>query len=168
MQAIEILDIKPFMVKLFQGTIFDTYKFISGEVHTDITYQLDGHIHSSFFSEEEAEEFNFSQTAYLPWQKMKEKIFFLIKGKKTPSQLKLVLRLDEIQAQHLLAASGATLSTNEIDAMYVNILFQNNRLQIVCGVSYNIFTMEKSLETEFAQHIITIFKANGITSEFSA
>lgn len=91
MQSIEILDIKAFMLLLFQSAVLDKYEFVSGELRTDMTYSLDGHINKEFFSEDEIESLALNSQTYLSWHMAKEKVFTLIKGKKTPSQLKIVL-----------------------------------------------------------------------------
>lgn len=162
MQSIEILDIKLFMLFLFQKTDLDRYEFISGEVRTDMSYSLDGHINKSFFSEEELDSLKINHLNYLPWQIAKEKIFSLIKGKKTPSHLKLVLKVGEADTALLLDETDSSLRLNDIDAMFLNILFQDNKLHATCGVSYKIFTMDKSLEEEFTDNIVALFKSNGI------
>lgn len=168
MQTIEVLDIKPFMMLLFQKTDLDSYEFISGEIRTDMTYSLDGHINKSFFSEEESEILELNQNTYLPWRIAKEKIFSIIKGKKTPSVLKIVLKLSEQKSSAFLETSGSSLGSNDIDAMFLNVLFQDNSLHITCGVSYKIFTMDKSLESELTNSILTLLKSNSITSEISS
>ena len=46
MQAINILDIKPFMQLLFQTTALDSYRFVSSSILADMSYTLDGHYQS--------------------------------------------------------------------------------------------------------------------------
>lgn len=165
MQTIEILDIKPFMQLLFQTNTLDSYEFVSAAIRTDMAYTLDGHINKEFFSEEELEQMNSDNTPYLFWQYAKEKIFQLIKGKKTPSQLKIVLKLSDRDTYSLLNSTHSSLTTADIDGMFVNILFQDGKLTIVCGVSYKIFTMDKSLENELTTNISAILKTASITCQ---
>lgn len=164
MQSIEILDIRPFMQLFFQTDGFSSYEFVSGELRTDMTYHLDGHLNKSFFSEEELEA-NDITSAYLPWQLAKEKVFSLIKGKKTPTQMKIVLKANQNKTAILLSESGTSLTENDIDAMYLNIMFQENKLYVTCGISYKIFTLNKELENSFSNHITTFFKSNGIVCD---
>ena len=49
MRTIEILDIKEFMQLLLQSDTFDLYDLVSGEIHTDMLYTIDGHMNHSFF-----------------------------------------------------------------------------------------------------------------------
>lgn len=165
MQTIEILDIKPFMQLLFQTNTFDSYEFISAVIRTDMTYNLDGHLNKDFFTEEELSAQNTNASPYLLWQTAKEKIFYLIKGKKTPLQLKLVLKLPHAAACSVLESTHSNLTAADIDGMFINILFQEDRLTVICGVSYRIFTLEKHLEQEFTSHILSIFKTLSITCQ---
>lgn len=165
MQSINILDIKPFMQLLFQTNTLDSYQFVSATILTDMSYTLDGLANRSFFSEEELSTHDISDHGYLPWSLAKEKVFLLIKGKKTPSQLKIILKANENDTNQLLSSTKSTLKSNDIDGIFLNITFQENNLNVICGISYRIFTMEKELETEFTENIIALFKANNITCE---
>ncbi len=165
MQAIHILDVKPFMQLLFQTNAFDAYQFVSATIQTDISYSLDGHITPDFYTAEERSLLKIDKQAYLPWKLAKEKIFLLIKGKRTPAQLKVVLRANEEDCNALLRSTKSSLNPNDIDGIFLNILFQENKLNVTCGISYKIFTLEKQLETEFFHNITTLFKSSNITLE---
>ena len=165
MQTINILDIKPFMQLLFQTTTLDSYRFVSASILTDMSYTLDGHINQAFFRENDYDTLDIREQIYLPWSIAKEKVFQLIKGKKTPTQLKIVLRANDDYTNQLLNETKSSLTTNDIDGIFLNIVFQENSLNVICGISYQIFTMEKALETEFADHIIDLFKSQNITCE---
>ncbi|MDE6761891.1 MAG: hypothetical protein K2J90_14625 [Lachnospiraceae bacterium] len=162
MQAVEILDIKNFMQLLFQTNILDSYEFVSAELSTDISYSLNGHIHKEFFNEEETNSIGLTDYDYLPWHLAKEKLFLLIKGKKTPLQLKIVLKACKSQTQDFLSKTNSSLNSNDIDGIFLNIIFQENKLNVICGISYKIFTMDKQLESEFSNSITTLFKSNDI------
>lgn len=163
MQSIEILDVKNFMQLLFQTDTLSNYLFVSATIQTDMLYTLDGHINKEFFREDELDTLSLSDSSYLPWSIAKEKVFLLIRGKKTPSQLKVVLRVNPEQMERFLAASDSSLRAHDIDGLFLNIMFQNGKLNVVCGISYKIFTMEKELENEFSDKITSLFKSNNIT-----
>lgn len=165
MQSIEILDIKLFMQHLFQSSLLDSYEFISADICTDITYQLEGRIHKDFFTPSERESLSLEVSSYLLWETMKERVFTLIKGKKTPLRMKIVLGLTQNKIQSFLSATHANLTSSDIDGMYLNILFQEGKLTIVCGVSYKIFTLEKALENEFTNCIKSSLQAATITCQ---
>jgi hypothetical protein len=164
MQTIEVLDIKPFMQLLFQTTHLDNYELVSATIRTDMTYELDGHINKDFFSEEEMSLMG-ENPVYLSWHTAKEKVFGVIKGKKTPSILKVVLKLSQQDTAKLLENSNSAFQSRDIDGLFVNILFQEGKLSVVCGISYKIFTMDKNLENEFTENIHALLKACGITCQ---
>lgn len=165
MQAINILDIKQFMKLLFQTDALDAYQFVSAIIQTDMSYALDGHINQHFFNEDELDTLNLNDSIYMPWAVAKEKIFQLIKGKKTPTQLKIVLKCHQDDMNAFLSSTHSSLNSNDIDGFFINILFQENKLNVICGISYKIFTLEKELETEFYANITTLFKQNNIACE---
>lgn len=165
MQSIHILDIKPFMQLLFQTEQLNEYEFVSADIRTDMTYSLDGHINRSFFSEEELIQHSLTQRSYLTWSIAREKVFTLIKGKRTPSLLKIVLRASVPETDSLISSTNSSLNSNDIDGIFLNIIFQENKLNVICGISYKIFTMDKELESEFSAKIITLLKSNSITCE---
>lgn len=165
MQSIHILDIKPFMQLLFQTEQLNEYEFVSADIRTDMTYSLDGHINRSFFSEEELIQHSLTQRSYLTWSIAREKVFTLIKGKRTPSLLKIVLRASVPETENLISSTNSSLNSNDIDGIFLNIIFQENKLNVICGISHKIFTMDKELESEFSAKIITLLKSSGITCE---
>lgn len=165
MQSITILDIKPFMQLLFQTEQLNEYEFVSADIRTDMSYSLDGNINRSFFSEEELAKQSLEQSSFLTWCIAKEKIFTLIKGKRTPSLLKIVLKVSAQQTDNLVSSINPSLNSNDINGIFLNIIFQENKLNVICGISYNIFTMDKGFESEFASKLITFFKSNNIACE---
>lgn len=165
MQLINILDIKPFMQLLFQSNTLDKYQFVSATIQTDMTYSLDGHINHNFFTEEDISTHELTEATYLPWFLAKEKVFLLIKGKTTPTQLKVVLRASQEDTASILNSTKSSLNPNDIDGLFINIAFQENKLNVICGISYKIFTLDKNLEDEFSTSIVTLFKSNNITCE---
>ena len=164
MRTIEILDIKEFMQLLLQSDTFDSYDLVSGEIHTDMLYTIDGHVNQDFFSEEERDTYALSEHTYLPWNLAKQKVFLLIKGKKTPSSMKLVLRLPESMIAQTIQQQS-TLQPNDISGIYLNILFQGHKLNVICGISYKIFTLNKDLDDNISSNFIALFKSKNITCQ---
>lgn len=165
MQSIEILDIKEFMQLLLQSNTFDSYEFVSGEIRTDILYTLDGHVNKDFFTEEELCAMSLAEHSYLPWNYARSKIFLLIKGKKTPLSMKIVLRLPDTWIQQEISRHTSSLQAKDIDGIYVNIVFQGKKLNVICGISYKIFTLDKNFEDIFTEYFITLFKSKCITCQ---
>ena len=163
MQAAEVLDIKPFMQLLLQSTSFDFYEMVSATLRTDMDYLVDGKWNPAFFTDEEIDTYKLKEHSYIPWALAKDKIFTLIKGKKTPSVIKLVFKLSNDNLLSFLKSVNSSHNPNDITGVYLNITFQNQKLNVTCQISYNSFVLDKSLEQEYFSNIITLLKSYSIT-----
>ncbi len=147
MNAIRVTDIKSFMNELFAGTAFDSFLFVEGDISVATDYHLDGKVNMNFFTEEELEQFRIEE--FMRWQDIKESVKQLIKGKRLPVSMKLVLKK---------AGSG--------DITYiVNIRFDNNSLMLVTGVSRKVFTTDRTGEQEWDRNMCGFLKNHGIEFE---
>lgn len=164
MQAAQILEIKPFMQLLLQSDSFDAYELVSATLRTDMTYSIDGAWNKDFFDETEIDTLNLSGCTYLPWRLAKDRILSLIRGKKTPAVMKLVFRMNCDELNTFLSASNSSHNINDIDGVHFNLLFQEQKLNVTCSVSYKIFTLDKHLEQEIFNNFITLLKANNIST----
>lgn len=164
MQSAEILDVKQFMQVLFKSTNFDAYEMVSAALRTDMDYSIDGRWNHSFFDETEIEEQALTTYTYLPWRLAKNKVFDLIKGKKTPTTMKFVFKLDITSMNKLLADTSSAYSVNDIDGIYLNILFQEHKLILTSSASFKMFTLDKSLEQEYFTSLVNMLKNNNITA----
>lgn len=165
MQNTEILDVKQFMQLLFQTSSFDFYEMVSATLRTDMDYQIDGRWNHDFFDENEIDTHKLSDYTYLPWSLAKDKIFALIKGKKTPTVMKLIFKMSTGNLESLLHAINSSQNINDIDGVHLNITFQNQKLNVTCSVSYKIFNLDKSLEQEIFNDFVTLLKSNNVTSQ---
>ena len=164
MQAAEILDVKQFMQLLLQSNIFDFYEMVSATLRTDMDYSIDGRWNRSFFDDEEIDANKLNDYTYLPWSLAKAKIFSLIKGKKTPTIMKIVFKMSRANLESLLHSSNSSQNINDIDGVYLNILFQEQKLNVTCSVSYKNFNLDKSLEQDIFNNYIALLKSNDISS----
>lgn len=164
MQAIEILDVRAFMQLLFQTDTFNEYELVSADLKTELGYSIDGHINRDYY-EDESENLPLTGHTFLPWSIAKDKIFQLIRGKKTPSRLKIILRVNPEQLHSMLTYENSSLNPNDIDGVFLNILFQEQKLNVICGVSYKIFTLDKGLENVLFDDFVTLLKSNSISIE---
>lgn len=165
MQAIEILDVRAFMQLLFQTDTFNEYELVSADLKTELGYSIDGHINRDYYNEDESENPPLTGHTFLPWSIAKDKIFQLIKGTKTPSRLKIILRVSPEQLHSMLTYENSSLNPNDIDGVFLNILFQEQKLNVICGVSYKIFTLDKGLENVLFDDFVTLLKSNSVSIE---
>ncbi|MCR5683988.1 MAG: DUF5721 family protein [Lachnospiraceae bacterium] len=147
MIAIRVLNIKDFMNLLFTDTAFDSFFFVEGDIDVAVSYHIDGHVNMNFYSEEELE--NLKMEDFIGWSGMKEQVKSLIRGRRLPVSMKLVLK-----------KPGAG------DITYiVNIRFDNNSLMLVTGVSRSVFTTDRSGEHEWDDNMLGFLKKHGIDHE---
>lgn len=163
MKAAEILDIKPFMQLLLQTNLFDFYEMVSATLRTDMDYQVEGKWNETFFNEDEIDTYKLREHTYIPWALAKDKIFTLIKGRKTPAVMKLVFKLSNQNLLSFLSSVNSSHNPSDIDGIYLNVIFQNQKLNVTCQISYKSFTLDSSLEQEYFNNFITLLKSNNIT-----
>lgn len=147
MKAIKVTGIKTFMNELFTGTAFDNFQFVEGDISVAMDFKISGRVNMSFYSEEELEQLKVEE--YMYWREAKENVKQIIKGKRLPVSMKLVLK-----------KPGAG------DISYiVNVRFDNNNLVLVTGVSHTVFTTDKSGEVEWDNNMCSFLKKHEIEYE---
>ena len=147
MKAIKVPGIKAFMNELFAGTAFDNFQFVEGDISVAMDFKISGRVNMNFYSEEELEQLKLEE--YMYWREAKENVKQIIKGKRLPVSMKLVLK-----------KPGAG------DISYiVNVRFDNNNLVLVTGVSHTVFTTDKSGELEWDNNMCSFLKKHGIDYE---
>ncbi len=158
MLAIQLIDVGNFMTKLLRSEIFDSFLFVEGEIRTNITYTFDGHINSSFYSNEELETEGLFDFTYLPFSKLRSTLFELIKGKRTPTFFKFVFALPPAKAKELFSSCDSSLPPEDMHDLIFRLTFQNNMLTCTTGVSYHSFSLDKTLEYEWDTFLCDFLK----------
>ncbi|MCR5331133.1 MAG: DUF5721 family protein [Lachnospiraceae bacterium] len=147
MKAIKVTGIRTFMNELFTGMAFDNFQFVEGDISVAMGFKISGRVNMNFYSEEELEQLKVEE--YMYWREAKEIVKQIIKGKRLPVSMKLVLK-----------KPGAG------DISYiVNVRFDNNNLVLVTGVSHTVFTTDKSGEAEWDSNMCTFLKKHEIEYE---
>lgn len=162
MIAIELTDIKTFMNKLLKTDTFDNFLLQEAVISSGASYVIDGHINKGFYTEEDLEELGISEYKILPFSMLRNNCFDLIKGKKTPSSFRFVFTLSPSNLRNTLAASGSSFTENDITGIFLNLKYQNQLLVLTTGVSYNIFSPDKSLEMYWDNAIQKFLKQHEI------
>ena len=137
MVMIEIENIKKFMAGFLGGNLFDDFLMSEGKLSMNISYEFDGKILKEFYDTEEWKEMK--QYPYVTWEEEKEKIFSLVKGKKTPPEF--------------LAKYNLAVREDEIAGLFINILYDRQGLKCTSGVSRKTFVLDKTLEEAWDQEV---------------
>lgn len=165
MIALELTDIKTFMNKLLRSEVFDHFLLQEAVITSSATYSINGQITKGFFSEEELEELQIKDCRFLPFSMLKTNCFDLIKGKKTPSAFRFVFLLSPSNMEKTIAAVGSSYSASDVTGMYINLKYQNQLLSLTTGIAYNVFSTDKSLETEWDKMVVKFLKQHEISYE---
>lgn len=165
MIALKIPEVKDFMNKLLCQEVFDHFLIQEAVINTNVSYHIDGTLQRDFYSEEELEENQLTSLTFLPYGLLRGQCFQLIKGKKTPSYFKFSLLLSPENLKRTLSQTGSSFTENDISAVFLNIRFQNGELTVTTGISYRIFSTDKTLEHEWDSLLMRFLKKNEIPFE---
>ena len=119
--------------------------------HIKVGYEFDGKILKEFYDTEEWEEMK--TYPYVMWQEEKEKIFSLVKGKKTPLSFRFVMMLKLDLVSDILAKYNLAIREDEVAGLFINILYDRQGLKCTAGVSRKTFVLDKTLEEAWDQEV---------------
>lgn len=148
MISFKIEHTKDFMNKLLLQEAFDAFLVKEANISTFQTLHIDGSRNKSFYTTEELEELG-PDMDFVRWSEIKALCFQAIKGKKTPLSFKFVFKLSEKNTEKFLLQTGVSFNTSDVSGLFLNISFENGIIHCVSGTALKIFTMEKSLDTEW-------------------
>ncbi len=157
MTSFSILDIKEFMNILLRTDAFDSFLLVEGAVTTCMEFLLDGHANAGFFSpEDEAYELA-AKEDFVPFSLARPACFALIKGKRAPSRFHFVFRLSEENKRRTVASIGGSFSAEDISSLCLILRYQNRKLTCTAGVSYRIFSTDRSFEQDWGRLAMRFF-----------
>ncbi len=159
MLSLQINDIRSFMSHLLTLESFDHFYFVEASVKMGISYHLDGHINKEFYDTDTRHSLT-RDLSY--WKEVRPKVFSIIKGKQLPLGCKIILALRESDLMELIKDSGSSFREEDIEGMYLNILYDPESLRLTTGISYRIFSLDKSLDYAFEERIQDFLSDLGI------
>ena len=160
MISLRVSDVRKCMNELLRENTFDFFLLQEATVNTEAAFSIDGHRNDDFFTAEELEEIG-KEDSLIPYGQVREHIFNVIKGKKTPSSFQIILSLPKSTIVQII--TGAELGFRPDSANLVAMIrFVSGALTITTGTSFSEFTMDKSLETEFDKWVSNFLTAVGI------
>lgn len=165
MLALELTNIKDFMNQFLRSELFDHFLLQEGTIVSAASYTIDGQLNKGYFTQEELEERGLTDCRFLPFSMLRGNVFDLIKGKKTPSAFKFVLLLSPQNLQRTLASIHSSFSEQDITGVFLNIRYQNQLLTLTTGISYNVFSVDKSLDNEWDRLVRQFLKQHEISFE---
>ncbi|MBQ0059959.1 MAG: hypothetical protein KBS83_08445 [Lachnospiraceae bacterium] len=145
MLALYINETKALMGKLLTTNAFDTFLLREGTVTTFCTYTIDGSFRESFMGESEDEQAE-AYPAYAPWEMVRPNFFDLIKGKRTPLNMKLVFQLNTDNLHRFLERVGLDYDEGNIHALFMNLIYDGKRVMITTGSSQKNFPPNRDID----------------------
>ena len=139
-------DINKFMNYLLTSNTFDRFQFRSGEVMTRVKFTVDGRYNREYDGSDQ-------ERAYCLWREVRANFFDLIKGKKLPAYIRLVLALEEKALPKL---------HENAQAAFINIVFEKNRVNFTTGTAQKSFSMDKGLDIAWEDMVKKFFAHLGI------
>lgn len=165
MLALNIPELKNFMNQLLCSDTFDHFLLKEATIQKDAVWNFDGTVTPDFYSSEELEEQGLSGLAFLPYGRVRQHCFDLIKGK--PGHLLILSLFSALTGQlsRTLASMQTPFTPQDVTGMFLNLKFQNGNLMLTTGVSYRIFSTDKSLEHEWDRLVEIFLKNHNIVIE---
>ena len=143
MLAIKIKDVKLFMAKLLSTDTFDSFLLEEVQIQTFNTFTIDGHQNKEFYTREELEDPEILAYEYSAWKEMKAICFQLIKGKKVPTYMKIILQKKPEDSYTILEEAEALEFSKVLKAFVLTIKYDSNGLLLTTGTSFSTFVMDK-------------------------
>ena len=159
MLSLTINDVKNFMSHLLTDDTFDRFYLVEAAIKMGISYHIDGHLNKEFFDTEVRRTLTRS---YSYWKETRPKVLSLIRGKQLPLGCKIILAVPDSSLVTFIEKSGVSFGREDIDGMYLNIIYDPNHLTVTTGISYRIFTMDKRLEHAFDDYVRSFLLGLGI------
>lgn len=142
MISFNITDVKLFMNKLLKETVFDEFQISNLELTSITKFTVSGNLNKKFLSSDEQE--IIGDRNLVTWGEIKPIIFNIIKGNKTPTSLKIVFSLSPDKIKALF--NNVNIPSENIDGLFINILFEDHTLKCTTGTSLKLFTLDKTIE----------------------
>jgi hypothetical protein len=141
--------------------MFDEFQVSFIELNTFTKFNISCDINKKFLSSDEIE-IN-EDRELIKWSEIKDIIYYIIKGNKTPTYMKIVFTFPKDKIADMVTKNHLKTLPNNINGLFINILYENNILKCTTGSSVNIFTLDKTLENYWDSSVKQFFKKHNIT-----
>lgn len=162
MIALQITELKPFMARLLGSNTFDDFLLQEATLQMGISYVIDGHINEAFYQTDEETATVADRPPFISYSEVRNTLFELIKGKRTPLGFQVVLQLSPKRCD-ILFPEG--LDAHLIKGLLINIRFDGSRAMITSGISYYSFSLDKAPELIWDEALMNFLKNVGIAFE---
>ena len=141
MFSMEITNIPGFMNHLLSKDTFDHFLTVEASIRMAVTYQIDGSWNKDFFDSEEV-----PSSPYASWKEVRAIVYQIVKGRRLPSSMKIVLSLPEAYLNYLFGTPGEGDFRDSISGVHLNILYSPKSLKVTSGIAGHSFLMDRRPE----------------------
>lgn len=145
MLCIKITDVKTFMSHLLLQSTFDNFLLSELDVLTFNSFHINGKLNKSWFDTDELD----NEEDYAKWHQLRQYAYQVIKGSKVPASMKLVFYLSKENKERILNRVGGNWRAEDVSQFCLNMKYENGEMYLTCGVAYNTFTMDQSLQEQW-------------------
>ena len=149
--------------RLFAGEDFDAFLVSEMSLSTLCTFQIDGHIPKDYYTGEELEALpDPKQTA---WKQLRPLVCGLIRGRRLPTQFKIVFRLAGYNVEKFLRQTGLPYGPEDVGGLFLNLHYNGQSLTCSTGTSLHVFDLSKNLDLEWDRMVRSFFRQKQIPFE---
>ncbi len=149
MIALKLTEIGTFINKLLKDGMCDHFLLQEAVITQAATYTIDGSFHPDYYEPEELDTLHLQDLSYLPFSLLRPSCLKIMQGKKKPLFFKFVFLLSPKNQEKTITRSGTDFTSKDISGMYVHFTYKNEVLTCTTGISYRLFSLDKSLEQEW-------------------
>ncbi len=162
MIALGISSARALMGPLLTGDAFDSFLLQEATVRAAVSYQIDGRVRNTYYSEDDPEKPDYE---WMPWSRMREVIYGLIRGQHTPEYLRFILQLKPESALEMLQRNDPESDFSQVHALVIGITFEEGKAVITTGTSYATFVPDKSADRIWDKQFPRFLEMKGIPFE---
>ncbi|MCD7982539.1 MAG: DUF5721 family protein [Clostridiales bacterium] len=162
MTVFQIEEIGSLLNQMLKGTMFDHFLLQEASVSQAFRTDIDGTLRTQFYSEEEMRQRGLSGLRFLPFSHVRPFCLDLIRGNRKPESFRFVFLLSPQNQAGTIAHAGSSFHTEDVTGMFLNLSYKKEILTCSTGISYRIFSPDKSLEKEWDRLAMLFFRQHGI------
>lgn len=170
MRLFEIAETKQFMNALLATDSFRDFELSQAQITTFMTCTIDGLLHRDFYAEDtlpealrttepeekseaadrhpgEEQHKGGGKSRLTPWMLAAPMVFAMIRGKNLPLSMKIVLRLQDRNVEHLVQREALPYKASDIKGLFLNISYDQGKVTCTSGSSLAVFSLDRSLDT---------------------
>ncbi len=165
MIALKIKSIKNFMTKLLTTDTFDYFLFEEAVITMNLVFSIDGHQIFDFYTKEEREDMQLCPYPLVEWKVVREYVFSIIRGKRTPVNFRFVFHLKPEHMRSLLEKGDTAVSADQMRAFVLNIKYDGTDLTLISATAANTFLLDKTPDSIWDQAVMHFLDRAGLEYE---